>query len=78
MASIANLRGKRAAANPASRRSNKNDKRTLEDVFHDRLEEIRTELDYETIPIWKLVAVQARAGLICLDHRNGISRSVAV
>ncbi|RKD98232.1 M14 family zinc carboxypeptidase [Halopiger aswanensis] len=45
-------------------------KRTLEDVFHDRLGEIRTELDYETIPIWKLVAIQARAGLICLDHRQ--------
>lgn len=45
-------------------------KRTLEDVFFDRLEEIRTELDYETIPIWKLVAIQARAGLICLDHRQ--------
>ncbi|WP_245550091.1 M14 family zinc carboxypeptidase [Halopiger xanaduensis] len=47
-----------------------NAKGTLEDVFHDRLEEIRTELDYETIPIWKLVAIQARAGLICLDYRQ--------
>lgn len=42
----------------------------LEDAFHDRIGEMRDHLDYETIPIWKLVAIQARAGLICLDHRQ--------
>lgn len=45
-------------------------KTALEDVFHDRLGEMRDQLDYETIPIWKLVAIQARAGLICLDYRQ--------
>ncbi|QRV14986.1 peptidase M14 [Haloterrigena salifodinae] len=42
-------------------------KAALEDVFFERLEDIRTQLDYETIPIWKLVAIQARVGLLCLD-----------
>ncbi|ELZ16778.1 hypothetical protein C477_14233 [Haloterrigena salina JCM 13891] len=42
-------------------------KAALEDVFFERLEDIRAQLDYETIPIWKLVAIQARAGLLCLD-----------
>lgn len=45
-------------------------KAELEDVFHGRLGEMRDQLDYETIPIWKLVAIQARAGLICLDYRQ--------
>lgn len=43
-------------------------KAALEDVFFERLEDIRARLDYETIPIWKLVAIQARAGLLCLDY----------
>ncbi len=42
-------------------------KAALEDVFFERLEDIRTQLDYEMIPIWKLVAIQARVGLLCLD-----------
>lgn len=45
-------------------------KTELEDVFHKRIDDIRTHLDYKTIPIWKLVAIQARAGLICLDYRQ--------
>lgn len=45
-------------------------KRALEDVFHERIGELHTELEYETIPIWKLVAIQARAGLIALDYRQ--------
>lgn len=43
-------------------------KATLEDALHERIGEMRTHLDYETIPIWKLVAIQARAGLLCLDY----------
>lgn len=43
-------------------------KTALVAVFDDRIRTLRTELDYEAIPIWKLVAIQARAGLICLDY----------
>ncbi|WP_217628973.1 M14 family zinc carboxypeptidase [Halopelagius longus] len=43
-------------------------KAALEGVFQERLGEIRDQLDYEAIPIWKLVAIQARAGLVCLDY----------
>lgn len=42
----------------------------LEDAFHERIGDMRDHLDYETIPIWKLVAIQARTGLICLDYRQ--------
>ncbi|WP_135855346.1 M14 family zinc carboxypeptidase [Halorussus salinus] len=45
-------------------------KAALEDAFHERIGEMRDHLDYETIPIWKLVAIQARAGLLCLDYRQ--------
>lgn len=45
-------------------------KSALEDVFEEYVGEMRTELDYETIPIWKLVSIQARAGLLCLDYRQ--------
>lgn len=45
-------------------------KDALEDVFHEWIGELQAELDYETLPIWKLVAVQARAGLLCLDYRQ--------
>ncbi len=43
-------------------------KRSLLDTFHDRLTDLRRALDYQTVPIWKLVAIQARAGLICMDY----------
>ncbi|WP_435362288.1 M14 family zinc carboxypeptidase [Haloarchaeobius sp. DFWS5] len=45
-------------------------KAALEAVLTDRLGEMQSNLDYETIPIWKLVAIQARAGLVCLDYRQ--------
>lgn len=45
-------------------------KAALEELLHDRLREIRAAVDYEVYPIWTLVAIQARAGLICLDHRQ--------
>lgn len=45
-------------------------KARLEAVFHDHIGDIRSQLDYETIPLWKLVAIQARAGLVCLDYRQ--------
>ena len=45
-------------------------KAALEAVFHERIGELQAQLDWETIPIWKLVAIQARAGLICLDYRQ--------
>lgn len=48
-------------------------KAVLEDILHDRISEIREHLDYETIPIWKLVAIQARAGLVCLDYQQSAS-----
>jgi hypothetical protein len=48
-------------------------KAALEDAFDERIGEMRAQLDYETIPIWKLVAIQARAGLICLDYRQSRS-----
>lgn len=48
-------------------------KAALEDVFHERIDDIRAHLDCETIPIWKLVAIQARAGLLCLDYRQNQS-----
>lgn len=42
----------------------------LEELLYDRLATLRGELDHETVPIRDLVAIQARAGLICLDHRQ--------
>jgi hypothetical protein len=47
-----------------------NTKAALEEVFYERIGELQAELEYEAIPIWKLVAIQARAGLICLDYRQ--------
>lgn len=46
-------------------------KRSLEETFHEHVGVMQERLDYEAIPIWKLVAIQARAGLICLDYRQG-------
>ena len=43
-------------------------KTALKDVFHERIGDMREGLDHETIPIWKLVAIQARAGLIAMDY----------
>ncbi len=43
-------------------------RRTLERQFHDTMGTLVEELDYEPIPIRRLVTVQARAGLTCLDH----------
>lgn len=45
-------------------------KTRLEDAFHEGIGETRDRLDYTTIPIWKLVAIQARSGLMCLDYRQ--------
>lgn len=45
-------------------------KRTAERLFHERIGELLNRLEVETIPIWKLVAIQARAGLMALEHRN--------
>ncbi|AHF99105.1 peptidase M14 carboxypeptidase A [Halostagnicola larsenii XH-48] len=56
------------SADETARKTLVETKSSLEAVFHERLNEIRDSLDYETIPIWKLVAIQARAGLICLDY----------
>jgi len=39
-------------------------------VFHELSGEMHEGLDHEAIPIWKLVAIQARAGLLCLDYRQ--------
>ncbi|WP_435180617.1 M14 family zinc carboxypeptidase [Halorussus sp. AFM4] len=48
-------------------------KAALQEVFHERIGELQRQLDHETIPIWKLVAIQARAGLMCLDYRQNRS-----
>ncbi|WP_408958368.1 M14 family zinc carboxypeptidase [Natrinema sp. 74] len=48
-------------------------KASLEGTFRERIGAIRDQLDYETIPIWKLVTIQARAGLRCLDYRQNCS-----
>lgn len=45
-------------------------KAALERVFHERVGRLYAHLDHRTIPIWKLVAIQARAGLVCLDYRQ--------
>jgi hypothetical protein len=45
-------------------------KAALGDVFHERIGELRSAVDYEAVPIRDLVAIQARAGLLCLDYRQ--------
>jgi len=47
-----------------------NAKSGVEAVFHEQIRDMQDGLDYEAIPIWKLVAIQARAGLLCLDYRQ--------
>lgn len=39
-------------------------------VLEDAITTLRAHVDYEVIPIRDLVAIQARAGLICLDYRQ--------
>lgn len=43
-------------------------KAALKDAFHGRIGDLQDQLDYEAIQIWKLVAIQARAGFVCLDY----------
>lgn len=43
-------------------------KAELEGLFHERIEDMHEGLTHRTIPIWKLVAIQARAGLIAMDQ----------
>ncbi|MFB6186551.1 MAG: hypothetical protein ABEI86_06765, partial [Halobacteriaceae archaeon] len=43
-------------------------KQQIEDRFHELNGMLLENLDYEAIPIWKLVAIQSQAGLICLDY----------
>lgn len=45
-------------------------KAAVAEVLHEQLAELRRHVDYESIPIWKLVTIQARAGLVCLDYRQ--------
>lgn len=45
-------------------------KQALEEVFDEWIGELQNELEYERLPIWTLVAIQARAGLLCLDHQQ--------
>jgi hypothetical protein len=58
------------SADGEARRRLVDTKAALEELLYDRLAALRRELDYETIPIRDLVAIQARAGLVCLDHRQ--------
>ncbi|MFC7137354.1 hypothetical protein ACFQRB_14660 [Halobaculum litoreum] len=44
-----------------------NAKAAVERVFTDRIGDLQRDLDYEVVPIRDLVAIQARAGLACLD-----------
>lgn len=59
-----------SAADPAAHERLVAAKAELDDLFHERIGHMREHLDYEAIPIWKLVAIQARAGLLCLAHRQ--------
>ncbi|WP_135827369.1 M14 family metallopeptidase [Halorussus halobius] len=43
-------------------------KAAVERRFHDVNADLLEDLDYRAIPIRRLVAIQARAGLVCLDH----------
>jgi hypothetical protein len=43
-------------------------KSSVEQRFHELNGQLLEELDYQTIPIRKLVAIQVQAGLICLDY----------
>lgn len=57
-----------ATAEGDARRRLVDAKAAVERVFHDRIGDLQRELDYEAVPIWDLVAIQARAGLVCLDY----------
>lgn len=43
-------------------------KSTVEAQFHELNGQLLEDLDYQAIPIRKLVAIQAQAGLICMDY----------
>jgi len=57
-----------SADDPDTRRRLVDAKAAVERVVHDRIGELQRDLDYEAVPVRDLVAIQARAGLVCLDY----------
>ncbi|MFC7096505.1 hypothetical protein [Halobaculum marinum] len=54
-------------ADAGARRRLVDAKAAVERVFTDRIADLQRAIDYEVVPIRDLVAIQARAGLVCLD-----------
>ncbi|WP_277555446.1 M14 family zinc carboxypeptidase [Halobaculum limi] len=57
-----------AVDDEAARRRLVDAKAAVERVFTNHIAELQQGLDYDVVPIRDLVAIQARAGLVCLDY----------